>query len=145
MTAPPPAVGGWRQAVAEADALLFATPEYNASIPGQLKNAVDWASRPLATAALRNKPAAVIGASTGMFGAVWAQAELRKALATAGARVIDRELPIALADEAFDEQGMLAAAEQKLELGGILAELATAGARHARDERIALAAGGGIS
>jgi chromate reductase len=143
--APAPAVRSWRQAVAEADALLFATPEYNSSIPGQLKNAVDWASRPLATAVLRNKPVAVIGASTGMFGAVWAQAELRKALAAAGARVIDRELPIALADEAFDEHGMLGAPEQRLELGGILAELVAEGARHARDERAALAAGGRIS
>ena len=143
--APVPAVMRWRRAVVEADALLFATPEYNSSIPGQLKNAIDWASRPLATAALRNKPAAVIGASTGMFGAVWAQAGLRKALASAGARVIDRELAIALADEAFDEQGMLVSPEQVLELGGILAELATEGARHARDERIALAAGGRIS
>jgi chromate reductase, NAD(P)H dehydrogenase (quinone) len=121
--APAQAVERWRRAIAEADALLFATPEYNSSIPGQLKNAVDWASRPFATAALRNKPAAVIGTSTGMFGAVWAQAELRKALAAAGARVIDRELPVALADEAFDEQGELVSDEQVLELGGILAEL----------------------
>ena len=67
--------------------VLFATPEYNSSIPGVLKNAVDWASRPLATSPLRNKPVAVIGASTGMFGAVWAQAELRKVLGAAGARV----------------------------------------------------------
>jgi chromate reductase, NAD(P)H dehydrogenase (quinone) len=141
--APAAAVGSWRGAIVDADALLFATPEYNRSIPGQLKNAIDWASRPLATAALRNKPAAVIGASTGMFGAVWAQAELRKALAAAGARVIDRELAIALADEAFDEQGMLAAPEQVLELRGILAELATEGARHANGEQVALAAGAG--
>jgi chromate reductase len=138
--APALAVTRWRRAIADADGLLFATPEYNSSLPGQLKNAIDWASRPLATAALRNKPAAVIGASTGMFGAVWAQAELRKALAHAGARVIDRELPIALADEAFDQQGMLAAGEQVLELGGILAELVAESARHADDEQAALAA-----
>src|SRR5271156_1924484 len=99
------AVTGWREAIADADALLFATPEYNSSIPGQLKNAIDWASRPIATAALRNKPSAVIGASTGMFGAVWAQAELRKVLAAAGARVIDRELPVAGAEEAFYADG----------------------------------------
>jgi len=74
----------FRDAVAGADAILFATPEYNSSVPGQLKNAIDWASRPLATNALRNKPVAVIGASTGMFGAVWAQAELRKVLAATG-------------------------------------------------------------
>ena len=83
----PPAVAELRAAVAGADAVLFATPEYNASIPGQLKNALDWVSRPIATNPLRNKPAAVIGASTGAFGAVWAQAELRKVLATIGARV----------------------------------------------------------
>jgi chromate reductase, NAD(P)H dehydrogenase (quinone) len=120
---PAPAVTRWRKALADADALLFATPEYNASIPGQLKNAVDWASRPIESAALRNKPAAVIGASTGMFGAVWAQAELRKALTTAGARVIDRELPVASADEAFDADGALVEREQTLELDDILAEL----------------------
>ena len=68
-------------------ALLFATPEYNSSIPGVLKNAIDWASRPRATTPLQSKPAAVIGASTGSFGAVWAQAELRKVLASTGARV----------------------------------------------------------
>src|SRR5947208_5877127 len=65
----PAAVTRLRDAIAGADALLFATPEYNHSIPGQLKNAVDWASRPVATNVLRNKPVAVIGASTGAFGA----------------------------------------------------------------------------
>jgi chromate reductase, NAD(P)H dehydrogenase (quinone) len=128
---PAPAVRAWRRAIAAADALLFATPEYNSSIPGQLKNAIDWASRPIATPALRNKPAAVVGASTGMFGAVWAQAELRKALGAAGARVIDRELPVAIADEAFNYDGSLAEHDQELELAGILAELLAEGARHA--------------
>ena len=109
--------------IAAADALLFATPEYNSSIPGVLKNAVDWASRPIDTAALRNKPAAVIGASTGMFGAVWAQAELRKSLASAGARVIDRELPVADAEHAFNPDGTLAEHDQTLALAEILAEL----------------------
>ncbi len=121
--APKAAVRDWRAAIADADALLFATPEYNSSIPGQLKNAVDWASRPFATAALRNKPAAVIGTSSGMFGAVWAQAELRKSLAAAGARVIDRELPVADAENAFDLDGTLAEYDQTLALGEILAEL----------------------
>jgi chromate reductase len=88
-----------------------------------LKNAIDWASRPIATAALRNKPAAVIGASTGMFGAVWAQAELRKSLAAAGARVIDRELPVADAENAFNSDGTLAEHYQTVALGEILAEL----------------------
>ena len=98
-------------------------PSTTPRFPAQLKNAVDWASRPFATAALRNKPAAVIGASTGMFGAVWAQAELRKALAAAGARVIDRELPVADAENAFAADGTLAEHDQTLALGEILAEL----------------------
>src|ERR671925_160993 len=84
-----------RAALAAADAVLIATPEYNSSIPGQLKNAIDWASRPLATNVLRNKPVAVVGASTGGFGAVCAQAELRKVLAALGARVLDLEVPVA--------------------------------------------------
>jgi chromate reductase len=121
--APAQAVRDWRTEIAAADALLFATPEYNSSIPGVLKNAVDWASRPIETAALRNKPAAVIGASTGMFGAVWAQAELRKSLASAGARVIDRELPVADAEHAFNPDGTLAEHDQTLALAEILAEL----------------------
>jgi chromate reductase, NAD(P)H dehydrogenase (quinone) len=121
--APAPAVQAWRSAIHQCDAILFATPEYNSSIPGQLKNAIDWASRPFAETVLRNKPVAVIGASTGMFGAVWAQAELRKALGAAGARVVDRELPVATAHEAFSEDGALSDEDLALELGGILAEL----------------------
>jgi len=119
----PEPVARWREAIANADALLFATPEYNSSIPGLLKNAVDWASRPVNETVMRNKPAAVIGASTGMFGAVWSQAELRKVLAANGARVLDRELPVAGADEAFDESGALAERDLSLELGNILLEL----------------------
>jgi chromate reductase len=121
--APPLAVAHWREAIEQADAILFATPEYNSSIPGQLKNAIDWASRPFTTAALRNKPVAVIGASTGSFGAVWSQAELRKVLASAGARVVDRELPVPSADEAFDEAGALADGDTTLALESMLAEL----------------------
>jgi chromate reductase len=101
----PAAVAGLRQAIADADAVLFATPEYNSSIPGVLKNAVDWASRPLATSSLRNKPVAVIGASIGMFGAVWAQAELRKVLGATGARVAEVELAVGHAHEHLDQAG----------------------------------------
>jgi chromate reductase len=121
--APGDAVTAWRDAIAEADVVLFATPEYNASVPGVLKNAIDWASRPVKEAALRNKPVAVVGASPGMFGAVWAQAELRKVLATAGARVVDRELGVAAADEAFTDDGRLIEAEHHDELASILASL----------------------
>ena len=97
----------FRNAIAGADAILFATPEYNSSVPGQLKNAIDWASRPLATNVLRNKPVAVIGASAGMFGAVWAQADLRKVLAATGARVVEGEVAVGHAHTRFDENGNL--------------------------------------
>jgi chromate reductase len=126
----PEAVRALRDALADADAVLVATPEYNASIPGVLKNALDWASRPHATNPLRGKPVAVVGASTGMFGAVWAQAEARKVLSTIGARVIDRELPVAEADERFDAGGRLTDAEIEEQLAEIVAELV--GAAEAR-------------
>lgn len=129
----PAAVRELRAAIAGADAVLVATPEYNASIPGVLKNALDWASRPHATNVLRGKPAAVVGASTGMFGAVWAQAETRKVLGTIGARVIDRDLPVAEAPERFDAGGRLTDPEVEGQLGEILAELVDAAdARAAR-------------
>jgi len=101
----PEAVARIRAAVAQADAVFFTTPEYNSSIPGALKNAIDWLSRPLAENPLRNKPVAVIGASTGMFGAVWAQAELRKVLAATGARVAEGEVPVGHAHTRFDGNG----------------------------------------
>jgi chromate reductase len=113
-----------RDALATADAVLVATPEYNASVPGVLKNALDWASRPHATNPLRNTPAAVVGASTGMFGAVWAQADARKILQTIGARVLDRELPVAEADERFDAEGRLDDPDLREVYAEILAELA---------------------
>ena len=74
---------------------------------GVLKNALDWVSRPLATNAMRNKPVAVIGASTGGFGAVWAQAELRKVLATMGGRVVEGEVAVGRATDRFDALGRL--------------------------------------
>jgi chromate reductase, NAD(P)H dehydrogenase (quinone) len=97
----PAAVADLCAAVASADAVLFATPEYNSSIPGQLKNALDWISRPLSTCPLRNKPVAVIGASTSAFGAVWSQAELRKVLAALGARVVEHGVAVGHAPSRF--------------------------------------------
>src|SRR3954471_6659170 len=111
-----------RDAIESADAVLIATPEYNSSVPGQLKNAIDWASRPLAENALWGKPVAVVGASTGMFGAVWSQAELRKALGASGARVIEKDLPVGHADDAFAE-GRLADVELRERYVEILDEL----------------------
>ena len=103
----PEPVARLREAWASADAILFATPEYNGSVPGGLKNAIDWASRPLREAALTGKTVAVAGASTGQFGAMWAQADLRKILGTAGARVVGDELAVTRAHEKFDESGRL--------------------------------------
>jgi len=102
-----PAVERLKAAIAEADGVLFATPEYNGSIPGQLKNALDWVSRPFEHNPLRNKPVAVVSASTGMFGAVWASAELRKVLGLIGARALDRDTPVGMAKTAFAADGRL--------------------------------------
>jgi chromate reductase len=134
----PAAVAALRDAIARADAVLVATPEYNASIPGVLKNALDWASRPHATNVLRGKPAAVVGASTGMFGAVWAQGETRKVLSTIGARVLDRELPVPESAERFDAAGTLNDPEVEAQLSEIVAELAEA--VEAREAALARAA-----
>ena len=72
-------------------------------MPGGLKNAVDWASRPKGDAALLNKTVAVVGASTGQFGALWAQQDLRRILGIAGARVVGDELPVSRAQDGFGE------------------------------------------
>ena len=90
----PAVVSALRKLVRDADAVFIATPEYNSSLPGALKNALDWASRPLSTNAFRNKPVAVISSSAGAFGGVWAAAELRKVLGAMGARVTDVELAV---------------------------------------------------
>ena len=121
---PPAPVQELLDAIEEADALLVATPEYNASLPGALKNALDWASRPFPGNALRAKPAAVIGASTGLFGAVWAQAEVRKVLKTSGAHVLESELPVGMADAAFAEDGGLADPDLAARLEDLLSDLA---------------------
>ena len=103
----PASVDALREAWAEADAILFATPEYNGSVPGGLKNAIDWASRPRLEAVLRNKTVAVVGASTGQFGALWAQQDLKRILGIAGARVVGTEIPVGRAQERFDNEGRL--------------------------------------
>jgi chromate reductase, NAD(P)H dehydrogenase (quinone) len=107
----PASVARLRKQWSAADAILFATPEYNGSVPGGLKNAIDWASRPKFEAALTNKTVAVVGASIGQFGAMWAQADLRKILGVAGARVVGDELPVTRAHERFDSNGHLLDAE----------------------------------
>jgi len=104
----PIAVRNLRERMASADAVLFVTPEYNGSVPGVLKNAVDWASRPRGDAALAGKTVAVAGATTGQYGALWAQQDLRRVLGIAGARVMEGDLPVARAAQGvFDESGRL--------------------------------------
>jgi chromate reductase len=125
----PDAVDALKAAIAEADGILVATPEYNGSIPGALKNAFDWVSRPIAESPIRTKPIAVIGASTSAFGAVWAQRELKKVLGVMGARVLDVELPVAKAERRLTEPDL----ELRAGLAGVVDQLVAA----AEMERIA--------
>ena len=133
----PAAVAELREAIRDADAVLIATPEYNHSLPGQLKNALDWASRPAGRSALNGKPAATIGASKSMFGAVWAQAELRKVLAAMGGRVIEAELPVAQAHEQLVGGRLELSPQQAEQLEEILAELVAAVEIEAEIEAVA--------
>jgi chromate reductase len=104
----PAAVRDLRERIAAADALLVVTPEYNGSLSGVLKNAIDWASRPAGPdSVLWGKTAAVAGTTTGQYGAIWAQQDLRRILGIAGARVIDGEVPVAHAQNVFDSSGRL--------------------------------------
>jgi chromate reductase len=112
----PDTVQRLKTAIAESDAILVATPEFNGSIPGQLKNAFDWVSRPRDESPIRSKPVAVIGASTSSFGGIWAQRELKKVLGIMGARVLEVELPVGKADRRLADPDP----ELRLELGGLL-------------------------
>jgi chromate reductase, NAD(P)H dehydrogenase (quinone) len=132
------AVAALREAMREADAVLVSTPEYNSSIPGALKNALDWASRPAGESALMGTPAAVIGASTGMFGGVWAQAETRKVLGALGGRVLEREFPFARAQDAYEDGQLRLTPEQSDALEEIVREL-IASAEEAAEARSAAA------
>jgi chromate reductase len=128
----PIAVADLRHRIAAADALLFATPEFNGSIPGQLKDAIDWASRPRGTAALRGKNAAVIGSSVSEYGALWAAGDLHRVLGIAGARVFGEPLTIGKVDSHFGENGELIDGDTRESLSelleGLAAELAVTAA-----------------
>ncbi len=122
--APGRLVEALRRSIAEADALLVVTPEYNGSLPGQLKNALDWASRPRQASVLADKPVAVIGASPSPGGARSAQADARRVLGRAGARVLDAELIVARAYEHFDAAGGLTTVGLRDDLAAVVAALA---------------------
>jgi chromate reductase len=121
--APAPEVARLREAIGSADAVLIATPEYNGTMPGHLKTAVDWASRPHRESSLWGKPVAVVGASVTDYGAVWAQDHLRKALGLAGARVTEGDLPLARAPERFDADGVLIDLELRERVAEVVANL----------------------
>jgi chromate reductase len=121
--APDPAVHALREAIAGADAVLIATPQYNASLPGQLKNALDWASRPYETNVLRGKPVAVIGASPSPSGAARAQAEARTVLGAIGADVVDDGLALSGASGQFDARGWLTADSHRDRLRQVIERL----------------------
>jgi chromate reductase len=121
---PPPEVARLRAEIEAADAVLFSTPEYNTTMPGQVKQVVDWASRPHGPdAALWGKPVAAIGASVTDYGAMWAQDHLRKALGLAGARVLGTELAVANAAERFNADGELTDPETRDRLGELVENL----------------------
>src|SRR3954462_14205183 len=100
---PPAPVVAFREAVASADALVMATPEYNGSVPGVLKNAVDWASRPRGSAALAGKPVAVVSVSPSPRGAQWAREDLVKILSVAGAAPVEGGVGVATVHDVLDE------------------------------------------
>ena len=121
----PRAVVDFKRAIGAADALLIATPEYNHCVPGVLKNAIDWASRPAGKSVLTDKPVAVLGASTGRGGTARAQAHLRDGLAYTNGLVLPLpEVLVAVAGEKFDEDGSLADPETEEEVRDLLVSLA---------------------
>jgi len=119
---PPAAVGALRAAVADADAVLIVTPEYNGTIPAVLKNAIDWLSRPYGNSAITGKPLAVVGTAMGRFGGVWAHDDTRKSFGIAGARVID-SITLSLPASTLDGKHPRESAEVTGSLREILAEL----------------------
>ena len=121
----PETVAAFKDAIRAADALLIATPEYNRGIPGVLKNAIDWASRPALASPLAGKPVGIMGASTGRGGTRRAQQQLRDALEFPRAVVLDE--PRVLVPEAFmrfDEHGKLVDEETRASIAELLDSLA---------------------
>lgn len=121
----PPGVTALKQAIAQADGVLFATPEYNHGVPGVMKNAVDWASRPPRDAALSGKPVALIGASPGMTGTARGQSQLRQAFEFTNSYCMPQpELLVFRAHEKFDADGNLTDEATRAYLGKFLAAFA---------------------
>ena len=121
---PPDAVLEFKRRILSADAILFATPEYNYSVPGGLKNAIDWASRPFGQSAWLDKPAAMLGASVGNLGTARAQYHLRQVLVALDMPVVNRnEVMISNASQRFDANGKLTDEVTRRLLENLLAAL----------------------
>jgi NAD(P)H-dependent FMN reductase len=112
-----------REAAGNAAAALVVTPEYNGSIPGVLKNAIDWLSRPFGNSALKDKPIAVVGAAAGRYGGVWGHDETRKSFGIAGPRVVE-DLKLSVQTAAFDGKHPRANADVAATLRDIVGKLA---------------------
>ncbi|MBC7462621.1 MAG: NAD(P)H-dependent oxidoreductase [Thermoleophilia bacterium] len=144
-----PGADAFRAAVAAADGVFIVTPEYNGSVPGALKNALDWASRApdaprndLQRSPMYGTPVAVASVSTGQFGAVWARDELLKSLRTQGARaVVEPSVTVPNAATAFNEDGTLTSAELQAKLVALVTALGVT-SRTVRDALARIAAGG---
>jgi chromate reductase len=129
----PPAVEAFRDAIRRADALLIATPEYNHGVPGVLKNAIDWASRPPRKSPLAGKPAAVFGASPGMTGTARSQTQLRASFVFTDTPVLPQpEVLVFRAHEKFDADGRLTDEPTRAFVGRLLVALADWTTRLAR-------------
>ena len=122
---PPAKVTELKAKIRAADAILFVTPEYNYSIPGVLKNAIDWASRPYGDSAWDGKPVAVMGASIGVLGTARAQYHLRQMFVFLNMHAVNQpEVMIGNAAKRFDEQGNLTDETTKKLIGQLLQNLA---------------------
>ncbi len=119
----PAAAAQLRAAVADADAVLVVTPEYNGSIPAVVKNAIDWLSRPYGQGAVAGKPLAVVGAALGRYGGVWSHDETRKSFGIAGAHVVDG-LTLSVPIASLDGKHPRESAELVANLSGVLTKLA---------------------
>jgi chromate reductase len=136
----PEPVAAFKRAIAAADALLIATPEYNHCIPGVLKNAIDWASRPPRQSVLSGKPVAVMGATPTPGGTARAQAQLRDGLTYTNGLVLPLpEILVGLARDKFDEEGNLIDDETRSEIHELLVALAawTRRLQRSSDEAVA--------
>jgi chromate reductase len=137
---PPEAVARLKQAVRAADGILFVTPEYNYSVPGVLKNAIDWASRPYGDSAWAGKPAAIMGASTGMIGTARAQYHLRQMLVFLDMHALNRpEVMIPSAQDKFDAQGNIKDEKTRQKIRELLAALAQWTVRMKQSQKVVIA------